>query len=91
MSYSSDSNVRPRARMMGSSGARSMAVSSQFGSHTNRLRRFAARSARRMGDWDMLAVPTALLWSVDAYEAELGAEAIDDLMDQDDYVADLWP
>lgn len=39
----------------------------------------------------MLAVPTALLWSVDAYEAELGAEAIDDLMDQDDYVADLWP
>jgi len=81
-------NVRAGARI-GPRITRGMVVSSQVGRHANRSTRFEARSERRWGNWDVLAVPTALLWSADAYEAALEAEAIDDVMDQEP--DDLWP
>jgi hypothetical protein len=90
MSYPNYSTVYPRARMMGSPIMGSRAVSAQLGSHANRIRRFQARSARRWGNWDVLTIPTALLWSADAYEAELEADAMDDLMDQEPDVVDPW-
>jgi hypothetical protein len=37
-------------------------VNSYVGAHTDRQRRFEARSARRDGDWFILDIPTPLLW-----------------------------
>jgi hypothetical protein len=38
------------------------AASSNIGSHTDRQRRFDARSRRRYGDWSVLDLPAVLLW-----------------------------
>jgi len=35
---------------------------SYVGAHTDRQRRFEARSARRWGDWSILEFPIPLLW-----------------------------
>jgi hypothetical protein len=35
---------------------------SYVGAHSDRLRRFEARSARRSGDWSILEFPRSLLW-----------------------------
>jgi len=45
----------------------SAAVRPFVGSHIDRQSRFAARSARRWGDWGVVEVPTAVLWFDDVY------------------------
>jgi hypothetical protein len=39
---------------------------SYLGTNVSRRDKFAARSARRWGDWGILEVPTAMLWAEEA-------------------------
>lgn len=57
------------------------------GSNVDRQSRFESRSARRWGDWGILAVATPLLWLEDEY-----AETVEDsLLDSAPPITDLWP
>ena len=51
-------------------------ASSYTGVHADRRRRFDARSARRGGDWFILAVPTPLLWLEEIDDVYVPAEDV---------------
>jgi hypothetical protein len=65
----------------------SSAAGSYVGAHTDRQRRFEARSARRWGNWSILEFPWPLLW--------LYTEPWQSVDDDDEFeppvVVDLWP
>jgi hypothetical protein len=56
--------------------------------NTNRQTRHEAREQRRYGNWDILGIPTSLLW-LDAAFAVAALE-IDELAESE-VIFDLWP
>lgn len=61
---------------------------SYLGTNVSRKDKFAARSARRWGDWGILEVPTAMLWAEEA--CVLAAEE-DDPACAEPGITGLWP
>ena len=59
---------------------------SYVGAHNDRQSRFEARTARRYGDWGILAIPTSILWF-----DEVCAEMFDDNGCFVPVIIDLWP
>jgi hypothetical protein len=57
------------------------------GANTDRQRRFEARSARRWGDWGVLAVPPAVLWFDEIYAAAVIEEELGSPIPP---IIDLW-
>jgi len=80
-----DYSIRPRDLSRASSVA---PPRSYLGTNVSRKDKFAARSARRWGDWGILEVPTAMLWAEEA--CMLTAEE-DDLACPEPGVMGLWP
>ena len=62
-------------------------VGSYVGAHADRQRRFEARSARRLGDWTILGVPTPILWLDD----DFGLCLYDECAFAWPEVIELWP
>ena len=57
--------------------------------NTDRQSRYQARERRREGNWDILAIPTALLWLDDVCAVSM-LEA-DQTLECAGLMADLWP
>jgi len=55
--------------------------------YTDRQRRFDVRTARRYGDWGILAIPTAALWFE---EVELAAVADAEVDGWEPAIIDIW-
>ena len=59
-----------------------------LGANTDRQRRFDSRSERRWGNWGILGVPTAFLWT-DPF-APLMCDPFDEACEPTVAVVDLW-
>jgi hypothetical protein len=84
-------NDDPRAvsPFASTSNVSSSAAGSHVGAHTGRQRRFAARSARRWGDWSILEFPLPLLWLYT--EPWLSEDEDDEYEFEPPVVVELWP
>jgi hypothetical protein len=60
---------------------------SYSGAYADRQSRFEVRTARRYGDWGVLAIPTAALWFE---EVELAAAADADVEGSAPAIIDIW-
>jgi hypothetical protein len=67
-------------------GIFSAGLRSRVGCNLSRRTRYDARVERRYGKWDILEIPTILLWTDDPYVVEED----DDVVYAEEEVIDLW-
>jgi hypothetical protein len=76
-----------RGGLLARGNGTSLPARSYAGVNADRRSRFDARSARRYGDWGILAIPTATLWFD---ELAVAAAADDELDVLAPAIIDIW-
>lgn len=76
-----------RGGLLARGNAASLPARSYAGVNADRQSRFGARTARRYGDWGILAIPTAALWFD---ELALAAVVDDELDVLAPAIIDIW-